>query len=122
MKPKKRYVQPQTVHETMETIQKLFNSYRHVPLTQDLLNYHINLTNRLQTDIYVVALREKNDKQLEDLKAMTEAMQTWTKIRSENKPFIGKMKNFRLTSNNGPKFKQHVHKIKGNHSYRGVKH
>ena len=53
---------------------------------------------------------------------MTEAMQTWTKIRSENKPFIGKMKNFRLTSNNGTKFKQHVHKIKGNHSYRGVKH
>lgn len=51
-----------------------------------------------------------------------EAMQTWTKIRSENKPFIGKMKNFRLTNNNGPKFKQHVHKIKGNHSYRGVKH
>ncbi|MSE09526.1 hypothetical protein GKC33_12840, partial [Lactobacillus salivarius] len=70
----------------------------------------------------VAALREKKAKQLEDLKAMTEAMQTWTKIRSENKPFIGKMKNFRLTSNNGPKFKQHVHKIKGNHSYRGVKH
>ena len=68
MKPKKRYVQPQTVREAMETIQKLFNSYRHAPLTQDLLNYHINLTNRLQTDIYVAALREKNDKQLEDLK------------------------------------------------------
>ena len=65
MKPKKRYVQPQTVREAMETIQKLFNSYRHAPLTQDLLNYHINLTNRLQTDIYVAALREKNDKQLE---------------------------------------------------------
>ncbi|MGK4165752.1 hypothetical protein AB0X60_04430 [Ligilactobacillus salivarius] len=122
MQPKKRYVQPQTVREAMETIQKLFNSYRHAPLTQDLLNYHINLTNRLQTDIYVAALREKKAKQLEDLKAMTEAMQTWTKIRSENKPFIGKMKNFRLTSNNGTKFKQHVHKIKGNHSYRGVKH
>lgn len=59
MQPKKRYVQPQTVREAMETIQKLFNSYRHAPLTQDLLNYHINLTNRLQTDIYVAALREK---------------------------------------------------------------
>ena len=47
MQPKKRYVQPQTVREAMETIQKLFNSYRHAPLTQDLLNYHINLTNRL---------------------------------------------------------------------------
>ena len=48
-----RYVQPQNVREAMEVIQDLFNQYRHEPLTQQLLNYHLGLIQRLQTDIYV---------------------------------------------------------------------
>ena len=52
-----RYVQPQNVREAMEVIQDLFNQYRHEPLTQQLLNYHLGLIKRLQTDIYVTAVK-----------------------------------------------------------------
>lgn len=122
MKNNNRYVQPKNVREAMELIQNLFNQYRNQPLTQELLNYHIGLTNRLQTDIRVEAIKEGNEFQLKTLEGMVLAMQEWTKIRSSNLPFTAKMKNFKLTQNNSLKFKQHIHKIKGNHNYRGVKH
>ena len=117
-----RYLKPKNVKEAMETIQKLFNQYRHVALTKELLDYHTNLANRLQTDIYREAVRENDKKQLADLANMIVAMQTWTKLRLSNQPFNGKMKNFNLVSQNQPKFKQHVHKIKGNHNYRASRH
>lgn len=117
-----RYVKPQNVNDAMETIQKLFNQYRHAPLTKELLNYHTNLIQRLQSDIYREAIRENNPKQLASLNAMITAMQSWTQIRVQNKPFTGKMKNFVLTETQHPKFKQHAHKIKGAHNYHSARH
>lgn len=117
-----RYFKPQNVKEAMETIQKLFNQYRHAPLTKELLAYHNNLSARLQGDIYREAIREDNKKQLADLANMIVAMQTWSKIRLANQPFNGKMKNFKLVGQNSPKFKQRVHKIKGNHNYHASRH
>ncbi|SEM74895.1 hypothetical protein SAMN05216431_10822 [Ligilactobacillus sp. WC1T17] len=116
-----RYVKPQSVHEAMELIQKLFNQYRHAPLTKELMAYHQNLATRLQTDIWREALRENNQKQLADLAEMIVAMQTWTQTRMSGRPFEGKMKHFRITTP-GVSIKQHVHKIKGSHNYRTPKH
>lgn len=117
-----RYVQPKSVIEAMEVIQDLFNKYRHEPLTDELLNYHLGLTQRLQTDIYVEAIKENKPEQTKSLNSMIEAMQTWTKIRTSNKPFNGKMKNFKLVSNTRPKFKKHSHKIKGQHNFHSARH
>lgn len=117
-----RYVKPQTALEAMEIIQKLFNQYKNQPLTQELLNYHVNLTERLQGDILLAAKRENNPKVLGDLANMIVAMQTWAKIRTAHQPFAGKMKNFKLTTTTHQKFKQRTHKIKGQHNYRGVTH
>ena len=90
-----RYIQPQNVREAMEVIQDLFNQYRHEPMTQQLLNYHLGLTQRLQTDIYVTAVKENDPQQLKQLDGMIEAMKTWTQIRTSNRPFNAKMKNFK---------------------------
>lgn len=120
--PAQRYVQPKNVREAMTVIQDLFNQYRHAPLTTELLNYHDGLIQRLQSDIFVAALRENNPAQQKQLGTMIQAMKTWRQIRVSGQPFNGKMKNFKLVTNNGPHFKQHVHKIKGNHNYRGVRH
>ena len=65
-----RYVKPQNVKEAMIIIQDLFNKYRHEPLTNELLRYHQNLTNRLQTDIYQAAQLEGNDFQTKQLAGM----------------------------------------------------
>ena len=120
--PKNRYVQPQSVKEAMDVIQDLFNQYRHAPLTNQLLNYHLGLTQRLQSDIYVAALKENNSVELEKLNTMIAAMKTWTKIRTANRPFNGKMKNYQLVSTSHPKFKQHSHKIKGQHNFHASRH
>ena len=117
-----RYVQPQNVREAMEVIQGLFNQYRHEPLTQQLLNYHLGLIQRLQTDIYVTAVKENDPQQLKRLDGMIEAMKTWTQIRTANRPFNAKMKNFKLVSSNRPKFKKHSHKIKGQHNFHAARH
>lgn len=119
---KQRYLQPQNVHEAMEIIQDLFNQYRHKPLTQQLLNYHLGLTQRLQTDIYVTAVKENNPQQLKQLDEMIAAMKKWTQIRTTNQPFSAKMKNFKLVSSSRPKFKKHSHKIKGQHNFHAARH
>ena len=117
-----RYVQPQNVREAMEVIQDLFNQYRHEPLTQQLLNYHLGLTQRLQTDIYVTAVKENDPQQLKQLDGMIEAMKTWTQIRTANRPINAKMNNFKLIASNRPKLKKHSHKIKGQHNFRATRH
>lgn len=117
-----RYIQPQNVREAMEVIQNLFNQYRHEPMTQQLLNYHLGLIQRLQTDIYVTAVKENDPQQLKQLDGMIEAMKTWTQIRTSNRPFNAKMKNFKLVSSNRPKFKKHSHKIKGQHNFHAARH
>lgn len=122
MQNKQRFIQPKNVKEAMNIIQNLFNSYRHYPLSSELITYHTQLTKRLQTDIYVEAIKENNPTQLKMLENMISAMNTWLQIRASNKPFNGKMKNFKLTSGNTPKFKTRNHKIKGNHNYHASRH
>ncbi|MBO8441687.1 MAG: hypothetical protein IAA89_04570 [Firmicutes bacterium] len=117
-----RFLQPKSVHEAMEIIQDLFNQYRNQELTNELLQYHMNLTNRLQSDIYVQALKDDDPKQLAVLNSMIEAMETWTKIKSQNRPFNYKMKNFKLISTKTTKIKRHFHKIRGNHNYHAARH
>lgn len=122
MKPQHRYVQPQNAREAMVLIQKLFNEYRHAPLTDVLLKYHNNLIYRLKSDIHTAAEQENNPQQLKDLERMIQIMESWTKIRLNNQSFVGKMKNFKLVTNNSPKFKRHLHKINGPLSHQTTRH
>ena len=84
--------------------------------------FRSGLTQRLQTDIYVTAVKENDPQQLKQLDGMIEAMKTWMQIRTSNRPFNAKMKNFKLVSNNRPKFKKHSHKIKGQHNFHAARH
>lgn len=122
MKTDQRYIQPHNTNEAMTLIQKLFNEYRHAPLTDVLLKYHNNLIYRLKSDIYKAAEQENNSQQLSDLNQMIQIMEAWTKIRLNNQPFEGKMKNFKLVTNNSPKFKHHLHKIKGPLNHQASRH
>lgn len=122
MSEEHRYIQPKNVQEAMTLIQKLFNEYRHAPLTDVLLRYHQNLIDRLQSDIRQAAIQENDKQQLHELDNMVSVMQMWTKIRLNNQPFEGKMKNFKWVTNHRPKFKRHIHKMKGNPERRASRH
>lgn len=122
MSKRHNYIQPKNTHEAMVLIQKLFNEYRHAPLTDVLLNYHNDLIHRLRSDIHDAAVQEGNREQLHSLEQMIHAMETWTRIRLSNQPFNGKMKNFQLVVSQHPHFKRRVHKIKGSSSYRASRH
>jgi hypothetical protein len=89
----------------MQLIESLFNQYRHAPLTKEVLNYHQQLIQRLQSDIYQTALAEQKPELERQLQQMIVAMQTWTKMRLTNQPFQFKMKNFKLVTENHPQFK-----------------
>ncbi|HJA73648.1 MAG TPA: hypothetical protein H9783_05325 [Candidatus Limosilactobacillus faecipullorum] len=115
VKKSQRFIQPHSAKEAMLLIQKLFNQYRNAPLTQELLNYHLNLLQRLQGDIKAVAIKENNPKQLSDLEEMTRLMQSWSGIRFAGKPFPGKLRHFHLATSPQQHFKRQVHKMNGNH-------
>lgn len=122
MQEQHHYVQPHNAHEAMVLIQKLFNEYRHAPLTDVLLKYHNNLVNRLMSDIHDAAVKEGNPEQLHDLDNMIKVMQLWTKMRLANRPFDGKMKNFKWVTNRHPKYKRHIHKMNGSANHRASRH
>lgn len=117
-----RYVQPQNAREAMELIQKLFNQYRHAPLTPELLAYHNNLITRLEGDIRQAAIAEGNQEQLADLDKMTSLMKDWTSIRLSGRPFAGKMRHFKFAADQHQHFKRRVHKIKGTSDHRATRH
>lgn len=117
-----RYVQPTGPEDAMRIIQKLFNSYRNAPLTEELLNYHNNLISRLQTDIKTAAEKSGNQRLIKDLTGMTDIMQRWITIRLSNRPFDAKMRHFKLVTDGGTKFKRHVHKINQGASHRASRH
>jgi hypothetical protein len=117
-----RYIQPQNVHDAMMTIEKLFNQYRHAPLTQELLSYHQNLIGRLQGDIYQEAVRENNAAQLAALTTMIQLMQSWTRTRITNQPFHAKMKHFKFAAENTVQFKRHVIKNNSTSGHRSSRH
>lgn len=117
-----RYIQPQNATEAMELIQKLFNKYRNAPLTQELLIYHNNLVYRLQSDIKAAAKREGNPARVKELDEMTTIMRNWTNARLTGHPFHGKMRHFKLDTDDGPKFKRRVHKIHQGGNHRASRH
>lgn len=122
MNKQERYIQPKNAREAMELIQKLFNSYRSAPLTQELLTYHNNLVFRLGSDIHDAAVKEGNQELLKDLSTMSDAMRRWTSIRLSGRPFNFKLRHFKPVSENGTKFKRQVHKIHQSGGHRASRH
>lgn len=122
MPDQKRYIQPQSAKEAMEIVQKLFNSYRSAPLTQELLSYHNNLVFRLGSDIHDAAVKEGNPNLLKDLSTMSDTMRRWTAIRLSGRPFNFKLRHFKPVSESGPKFKRRVHKIHQTGGHRASRH
>ena len=119
---KQRFIQPSGPEDAMRIIQKLFNSYRNAPLTRELLDYHNNLINRLQTDIHDAVVKANNDRLSKELDEMTEIMRHWISIRLSNRPFNAKMRHFKLITDGGMKFKRHVHKISQSTNHRVSRH
>ena len=110
VKKSQRFIQPHSAKEAMLLIQKLFNQYRNAPLTQELLNYHLNLLQRLQGDIKAATIKDNNSKQ------------SWSGIRFTGKPFPGKLRHFHLVTSPQQHFKRQVHKMHGNGSHRASRH
>ena len=117
-----RYVQPHSAKEAMELIQRLFNKYRNAPLTNELLAYHNNLIYRLQSDIKQAAQQEGNSDLVDQLDTMTDVMRSWTNLKLTGHPFHGKLRHFKLVTDDGPKFKRRVHKIHQGNSHRASRH
>lgn len=119
---KSRYIQPDSALDAMQLIQKLFNKYRHAPLTKELLDYHNNLINRLNGDILQAAQRDGNQKVLKDLTSEVKIMRDWTGIRLAGQPYKGKMRHFKFIPDGGMKFKRIVHHQGASHNYRSSRH
>lgn len=118
-----RYVQPTSARDAMEIIQKLFNKYRNAPLTTELMQYHQNLVMRLGSDIKQAAVKENDQKLMDDLQSMTAIMQSWAPVRMSGHKFPGKMKNFKLdTEKPSRHFKRRVHKIHNVSNHRSSRH
>jgi hypothetical protein len=121
-KNQQRYLQPHNAEEAMEIIQRLFNKYRNAPLTNELLAYHNNLIYRLQSDIKAAAQKEGNPERVQEIDQMTDIMRSWTNLKLTGHPFHGKMRHFRLLTNDGPRFKRRVHRIHQSGSHRASRH
>ena len=117
-----RYVQPHNAKEAMTVIQRLFNKYRNAPLTNELLSYHNYLIYRLQSDIKQAAQQEGNPDLLKELNSMTDVMRSWTNLKLTGHPFHGKLRHFKLVTDDGPRFKRQVHKIHQGSSHRASRH
>lgn len=118
-----RYYKPQTSKDAMRQIEMLFNKYKDAPLTQELVDYHQNLVNRLKTDIMQAAKSENVPTRITNLESMINVMTRWLQIRLSGKPFNGKMSHFKYVSNSTkPVFKRRVHKIKGSQGHRSSRH
>lgn len=118
-----RYYKPQTSKDAMRQIEMLFNKYKDAPLTQELVDYHQNLVNRLKTDIMQAAKSENVPTRITNLESMINVMTRWLQIRLSGKPFNGEMNHSKYVSNSTkPVFKRRVHKIKGSQGHRSSRH
>ncbi|MDH5105340.1 hypothetical protein OQI89_05655 [Lentilactobacillus diolivorans] len=118
-----RYYTPQDSKDAMRQIEKLFNKYKDAPLTQELVDYHQNLVNRLKTDIMQAAKNENVASRVESIESMINVMTRWLQIRLSGQPFNGKMAGFKFVADNAkPSFKRRVHKIKGGGNHRASRH
>ncbi len=122
-KHKKRFYQPTNSKDAMREIEKLFNQYKDAPLTKELLDYHQNLINRLNSDILAAAKKENIPQRIKAIQSMTEVMQHWAQVKLAGKPYEGKMEHFHFVADSEEmKFKRHVTKINGNNSMRSTRH
>lgn len=120
--PDHRYIQPQSAKEALTLIQKLFNSYRKAPLTEELLAYHQQLLAQVTGDIRQAAIKE-GPAVLADQEAVAAAMTRWSRQRLAGHPFTGKLRHFRLVEPQAShRFKRRVHKLKGGASHRASRH
>lgn len=118
-----RYYTPQNSKDAMRQIELLFNKYKDAPLTQELVDYHQNLVNRLKTDIMAAAQKEGVAARVDSINSMINVMQRWLQIRLQGQPFNGKMAHFKYEQNGTTaKFKRRVHKIKGAGSHWASRH
>jgi len=118
-----RYYQPDDVTDALKEVQKLFNSYRNAPLTQELLTYHQNLMGRLNGDLRTAAQAEKRDDLVTATQDMVQAMQGWITVRLSGKPYAGRLRHFKFVADaTGPKFKRHVVKDHGSGTHRSSRH
>ncbi|MDN6542581.1 MAG: hypothetical protein L0K52_02480, partial [Lentilactobacillus parabuchneri] len=76
-----RYYTPQDSKDAMRQIEKLFNKYKDAPITQELVDYHQNLVNRLKTDIMQAAQSENVPARIESINSMIAVMERWLKVR-----------------------------------------
>ena len=118
-----RYYQPQNSKEAMRYIEKLFNSYKDAPLTDDLLTYHVKLVNQVQTDIMQTAKAENIPARLTAVTDLIQTMQQWQRIRVSGKPYNGRMHHFQYEPiNQQQKFKHRVIKSNNHSSHRSSRH
>lgn len=118
-----RYYTPQDSKDAMRQIEMLFNKYKDAPLTQELVDYHQNLVNRLKTDILAAATKEGVQSRVESIHSMVAVMNNWLQTKLSGKPFNGKMVHFRFVADNAqPRFKRRVHKMKGSSNHRASGH
>ena len=123
MAEKDRYYQPSDVEDALLEVQKLFNSYRSAPLTQELLTYHQNLTSRLTSDLRDAARTEQRPDLVTATQQMAQAMQNWTNVRLSGQPYPGSLRHFKFVPDaTGPKFKRHVVKDHGSGTHRSSRH
>ncbi|KRL20125.1 hypothetical protein [Lentilactobacillus kisonensis] len=118
-----RYYTPQDSKDAMRQIEKLFNKYKDAPLTQELVDYHQNLVNRLKTDILAAATKEGVQSRIDSLNSMIDVMNKWLQVRLSGRPYAGKMAHFQFVADNAqPQFKRRVHKMKGSSNHRASGH
>ncbi|GHP14404.1 hypothetical protein YK48G_18290 [Lentilactobacillus fungorum] len=123
MPKSQRYYQPQNSKDAMREIEKLFNKYKDAPITQELVDYHQNLVNRLQTDILAAAVKEGVAERIDSIHSMISVMTKWLQIRLSGQPYNGKMAHFKfVASNANPHFKRQIHKMKGTSNHRASGH
>ena len=123
MSDSERYYHPTDVEDALREVQKLFNSYRSAPLTQELLIYHENLINRLTGDLRTAAETAHRPDLVTATHQMVQAMRGWTTVRLAGKPYAGRLRHFKFVADaTGPKFKRHVVKDHGSGPHRSSRH
>ncbi|MEJ6399726.1 hypothetical protein [Nicoliella lavandulae] len=118
-----RYYQPKDSKDAMRYIEKLFNSYKDEPLTQELLTYHQNLIKQIAGNVIPTAEQEGIAERVASAKSMETVMQQWIRAKLMGQPFNGRMHHFRFEANNSkPKFKRRNIKVNGNNNLRSSRH
>jgi hypothetical protein len=118
-----RFYQPNNSKDAMRFIEKLFNSYKDAPLTQELLIYHQKLINQLHNNIEIEAQKEGIPERIKSAQNMQRIMADWVQIKMAGKPYNGRMHHFKFQSTaDNPRFKRHNIKLNGNSSHRSSHH